>query len=200
VLVLPLHQLLTGTCLCTALSLRQCEQKHKPCHGLLSAYYIVACQPNIIRQSSWLWIAIIYMSSVERYSGWTRICVHAQPCMQGLGDAACLLCMLGAVIFIHVNSGWESAVHACRSKTAMREAGRAHSTLTCFTYLLTCAFQYKFIVFQVTSLYQHAGCIRVTCCGTPSPLSQQGNTINRIYFNFEVEPSCLSCSSSRPTC
>jgi hypothetical protein len=24
---------------------------------------------------------------------------HAQPCMQGLGDAACLLCMLGAVIF-----------------------------------------------------------------------------------------------------
>jgi hypothetical protein len=26
-------------------------------------------------------------------------CVHAQPCMQGLGDAACLLCMLGAVLF-----------------------------------------------------------------------------------------------------
>jgi hypothetical protein len=24
--------------------------------------------------------------------------VHAQPCIQGSGDAACLLCMLGAVI------------------------------------------------------------------------------------------------------
>jgi hypothetical protein len=25
--------------------------------------------------------------------------VHAQPCMQGSGNAACLLCMLGAVYF-----------------------------------------------------------------------------------------------------
>jgi hypothetical protein len=32
------------------------------------------------------------------YSGWRQLCVHAQPCMQGPGDAACLLCMLGAVL------------------------------------------------------------------------------------------------------
>jgi hypothetical protein len=42
---------------------------------------------------------MIYMSSVERCSGGKQLCVHAQPCMQGSGDAACLLCMPGAVIF-----------------------------------------------------------------------------------------------------
>jgi hypothetical protein len=30
----------------------------------------------------------------ERYSGWSQLCVRAQPCMQGSGDAAYLLCML----------------------------------------------------------------------------------------------------------
>jgi hypothetical protein len=28
------------------------------------------------------------------YSGWIQLCVRAQPCMQGSGDAAYLLCML----------------------------------------------------------------------------------------------------------
>jgi hypothetical protein len=46
-----------------------------------------------------LWAAMIYMSAMERGSGWRQLCVHAQPCMQGSGDAACLLCMLGAVEF-----------------------------------------------------------------------------------------------------
>jgi hypothetical protein len=31
-------------------------------------------------------------------------CLHV-PCMQGLSDAACLLCMLGAVNFIYVQEG-----------------------------------------------------------------------------------------------
>jgi hypothetical protein len=48
-------------------------------------------------RSSWLWTAMMYMSSSEFYSGWRQLCVHAQPCMQGSGNAACLLCMLGAV-------------------------------------------------------------------------------------------------------
>jgi hypothetical protein len=30
----------------------------------------------------------------ERYSAWRQLCVRAQPCMQGSGDAAYLLCML----------------------------------------------------------------------------------------------------------
>jgi hypothetical protein len=30
-----------------------------------------------------------------------QLCLHAQPCMQGSGDAACLLCMLGAV-YLHM--------------------------------------------------------------------------------------------------
>jgi hypothetical protein len=38
------------------------------------------------------------------YSGWSQLCVHAQLCLQGLGAAACLLCMLGAVIIFHSTS------------------------------------------------------------------------------------------------
>jgi hypothetical protein len=34
------------------------------------------------------------------HSGWRQLCVRAQPCMHGSGDAACLLCMLGAVCFL----------------------------------------------------------------------------------------------------
>jgi hypothetical protein len=34
--------------------------------------------------------------------------VHAQPCMQGSGDAACLLCMLGAVNCKHARCNWAS--------------------------------------------------------------------------------------------
>jgi hypothetical protein len=56
------------------------------------------------RAVSWLWTAMMYMSAVERYSGWRQLCVHAQPCMQGSGDAACLLCLLGAVYFDEVVS------------------------------------------------------------------------------------------------
>jgi hypothetical protein len=37
------------------------------------------------------------MAALTLYSGWRQLCVHVQPCVQGLGDAACLLCMLGAV-------------------------------------------------------------------------------------------------------
>jgi hypothetical protein len=33
-------------------------------------------------------------------SGWRQLRQHAQPCMQGSGDAACLFCMLGAVYFV----------------------------------------------------------------------------------------------------
>jgi hypothetical protein len=42
-----------------------------------------------------------YMSSVERYSGWRQLCVRAQPCMHGSGDAAYLLCML-CCLHIHL--------------------------------------------------------------------------------------------------
>jgi hypothetical protein len=38
--------------------------------------------------------AMIIMSETEYYSGWIQLCVRAQPCMQGSGDAAYLLCML----------------------------------------------------------------------------------------------------------
>jgi hypothetical protein len=31
--------------------------------------------------------------AVEHYSGWRQLCMHTQPCMQGYGDTACLLCM-----------------------------------------------------------------------------------------------------------
>jgi hypothetical protein len=37
----------------------------------------------------------------EHYSGWRHLFMHVQPCMQGSGDVACLLCMLGAVNFIN---------------------------------------------------------------------------------------------------
>jgi hypothetical protein len=37
---------------------------------------------------------MIIMSETEYYSGWRQLCVRAQPCMQGSGDAAYLLCML----------------------------------------------------------------------------------------------------------
>jgi hypothetical protein len=40
---------------------------------------------------------MIFMSAVEHYSGCRQLCVHAQPCMQGSGDAVFLLCMIGAV-------------------------------------------------------------------------------------------------------
>jgi hypothetical protein len=34
-----------------------------------------------------------------RMSGWRQLCVRAHPCMQGLGDAACLQGTLAAVSF-----------------------------------------------------------------------------------------------------
>jgi hypothetical protein len=39
----------------------------------------------------------LYISAVKRYSRWRQLCMHAQPCMQGWGEAACLLCMVVAV-------------------------------------------------------------------------------------------------------
>jgi hypothetical protein len=43
-------------------------------------------------------------STPHAYSGWKQLCVHAQPCMQGSGDTACLLCMLGAVYFTYTHA------------------------------------------------------------------------------------------------
>jgi hypothetical protein len=61
-----------------------------------------AAAGHTLGRASWvmdhmIWTAMTYMSSVERYNGWRQLCVHAQPCMQGSGDAAGLLGMLGAV-------------------------------------------------------------------------------------------------------
>jgi hypothetical protein len=36
----------------------------------------------------------------EHYSGWRQLCVRAQPCMHGSGDAAYFLCML-CCLYIH---------------------------------------------------------------------------------------------------
>jgi hypothetical protein len=36
----------------------------------------------------------------QHYNGWRQLCVHAQTCMQGSGDAACLLCNLVAVSLV----------------------------------------------------------------------------------------------------
>jgi hypothetical protein len=43
--------------------------------------------------------AMVYMSAAAHCSGWRQLCVfvRAQPSMQGSCDAACLLCVLGAV-------------------------------------------------------------------------------------------------------
>jgi hypothetical protein len=51
------------------------------------------------------------------YSGWRQLCVRAQPCMQGSGGAAFLLCML-CCLYIHTPQAW-----LCGTSTA---AGAPH--------------------------------------------------------------------------
>jgi hypothetical protein len=53
--------------------------------------------------STWLDATINHWHKQRRAthcSGCRQLCVRAQPCMQGSGDAAYLLCMLGAVSLV----------------------------------------------------------------------------------------------------
>jgi hypothetical protein len=57
---------------------------------------------------------MIIMSAAEYYSGWRQLCVRAQPCMQGSGDDAYLLCML-CCLYLH-----DHAVAKCATMSAGR--------------------------------------------------------------------------------
>jgi hypothetical protein len=50
------------------------------------------------------------------------LCVRVQPCKQGLGDAACLLCMPGAVYF-HMPRTLHPHRHAPAASTAVLSVG-----------------------------------------------------------------------------
>jgi hypothetical protein len=59
--------------------------------GLHNARISCACVPRTVYTWIRFWKAMIYLPAVGHYCGWRKLCVRAQPCMQGSGDAAYLL-------------------------------------------------------------------------------------------------------------
>jgi hypothetical protein len=91
---------------------------------------------------------------VDRYSGWRQLCVRAQPCMQGSGDTAYLLCMLCCL-----NIQWVRIV-AGRPTTALCEQHNA-----CMWHALDCC---DVCCHTATSLTSHRHASTQLVANTPA--------------------------------